>query len=398
MYTAYLDYLVAVLDNRKSIYNAIELLTDRAEEAEERRMGEIDSQMLKWALNLPEIKNAYENTESGIRNRKITGVKDDGTYYYTKVYTQSSYDEFRKAYDYARCLDLAEQGLIQSKGLTQSMVTEAFHNLLDAYKKLVLYTGDADFTQLLEYLAIAEGMINNPNATDSELGYTADSLENLETVYNSVLPVSVDKTIDCESQQIVDAAAADLLTAINNIVYNSVPKIVPAVEGVLTEITSADGAARTMGHIFGLKEGEGVTLDLIEVIGMRIDEGVGNKVTVEDSGKGTGTGAYLKGTVGNLEKFRFYAVLYGDLNGDTRIDGTDRTAVDLYVVQGTNNSAEPGDGGMGAIRFEAGDVDHSGGVDAADSALIELHYNYKDAEGNDYQIPQDEHSPVAVVA
>ena len=398
MYTAYLDYLVAVLDNRKSIYNAIELLTDRAEEAEERRMGEIDSQMLKWALNLSEIKNAYENTESGIRNRKITGVKDDGTYYYTKVYTQSSYDEFRKAYDYARCLDLAEQGLIQSEGLTQSMVTEAFHNLLDAYKKLVLYTGDADFTQLLEYLAIAEGMINNPNATDSELGYTADSLANLESVYTAVLPVSVDKTIDCESQQIVDAAAADLLTAINNIVYNSVPKIVPAIEGVLTEITSAEGAARTQGHIFGLKEGEGITLDLIEVIGMRIDEGVGNKVTVEDSGKGTGTGAYFKGTVGNLEKFRFYAVLYGDLNGDTRIDGTDRTAVDLYVVQGTNNSAEPDDGGMGAIRFEAGDVDHSGGVDAADSALIELHYNYEDAEGNDYQIPQDEHSPVAVVA
>ena len=398
MYTAYVDYLVAVINNRKSIYNAIELLTDRAEEANERRMSDIDSQMLKWALNLPEIKNAYENGESGIRNRKITGVKDDGTYYYTKVYTQSSYDKFRKAYDYAKSLDLAEQGLIQSKGLTQTMVTEAFQNLLAMFNQLVLYTGDADFTQLLEYLAIAEGMLNNPNKNDPELGYTIDSLANLESVYATVQPVSVDKTIDCEGQQIVDAAAAELLTAINNIVYNSVPKIVPAIEGVLTEITSAEGAARTQGHIFGLKEGEGVTLNLIEVIGMRIDVGVGNNVTVEDSGKGTGTGAYLKGTVGNLEKFRFYAVLYGDINGDTRIDGTDRTAIDLYVVQGTNNSAEPYQGGMGAIRFEAGDVDHNGSVDAADSALIELHYNYKDAEGNDYEIPQDQHSPSAVVA
>jgi hypothetical protein len=240
-------------------------------------------------------------------------------------------------------------------------------------------------------------MLNNPNKNDPELGYTIDSLANLESVYAAVQPVSVDKTIDCEGQQIVDAAAAELLTAINNIVYNSVPKIIPAIDGVLTEITSAEGAARTQGHIFGLKEGEGVTLNLIEVIGMRIDVGAGNNVTVEDSGKGTGTGAYLKGTVGNLEKFRFYAVLYGDINGDTRIDGTDRTAIDLYIVQGTNNSAEPYEGGMGAIRFEAGDVDHNGSVDAADSALIELHYNYGDEEG-EYEIPQDEHSPVAVVA
>ncbi len=399
MYSAFVDYMKALTQNRKNLYNTIELMTDRAEEAAERRSdNKIDSQMLKWALALPEIKNAYENSDSGIRNRKITGVKDDGTYYYTKVYTQTSYDEFRKAYDYARCLDLAEQGLIQSKGLTQSMVTKAFQNLLATYKKLVIYTGDADMSQLLEYLAIAEGMINNPNKNHIELGYSADSLANLEAVYATVLPVSVDKTIDCEGQQIVDAAAAELLTAINNIAYNSVPKIIPALEGVLTEITSAQGASRTMGHIYGLKEGEGVTLDLVEVIGMRIDEGVGNKVTVEDSGKGTGTGAYLKGTIGNLEQFRFYAVLYGDLNGDTRIDGTDRTAVDLYVVQGTNNSAEENQGGMGAIRFEAADVDHSGSVDASDSALIELHYNYKDAEGNDYKIPQDQHSPVAVVA
>ncbi len=399
MYTAFVDYMKTLVDNRKSVYNAIELLTDRAEEAAERRTNnKINTQMLKWALNLPAIKNAYENGESGIRNRKITGVKDDGTYYYTKVYTQSSYEAFRKAYDFAKNLDLAEQGLIQSQGLTQSVVTQAFQNLLAMFNVLIEYTGDADRTQLLEYLAIAESMINNPNRDDLELGYTLDSITNLESVYNTVLPVSTDESIDCEGQQIVDAAAADLLTAINNIVYNSVPKIAPIIEGVITQVTSAPGAARTQGHIFGLKEGEGITIDLIEVIGMRIDEGVGNKVTVEDSGKGTGTGAYFRGTVGNLEKFRFYAVLYGDLNGDTRIDGTDRTAVDLYIIQGVNNNAEPDQGGMGAIRYEAADVDRSGSVDAADSALIELHYNYEDESGNEYKIPQDEHSPVAVVA
>ena len=48
---------------------------------------------------------------------------------------------------------------------------------------------------------------------------------------------------------------------------------------------------------------------------------------------------------------------------------------------------------MGAIKFEAGDVNHNGIVDAEDSALIELHYNYND--NADYEITQGEHGPSA---
>lgn len=398
MYKSYVEYMSTMYHNRKSLYNKFDMISDRGEEAAEARTNnKIDTTMLKWALNHADIKNAYKNSESKIRNYKVTGVKEDGSYYYTKVYTQSTYDEFRKAYDYADCLNQASTGAIQTTGLTQSMVTYAFKNLLSTYNLLVDYTGDADWTQLEEYINFAQGVLDDPNRNDDELGYEADSLANLETVLGSANAVYADKTIDCERQQEVDAAAAELLTAINNLVYNSVPKIIPAVEGILTEKTSADGAARTQGHIFGLSEGEGITLDLIDVIGMRIDPGAGNNVTVEDSGKGTGTGAFFKGTVGNLEKFRFYAVLYGDINGDTRIDGTDRTAIDLYVLQGANNAADPSAGGMGAIRFEAGDVNHNGVVDAEDSAIIENHYNYN-ANVDIEEIDQGTHSPTAQAA
>ena len=393
MYTSYIEYMSTMTANRKTVYNRFDYISDRAEEAASLRTNNrIDTTMLKWALTHADIANAYKNSESKIRNYKISGVKDDGSYYYTKVYTQSTYDEFRKAYDYADCLNQASTGAIQTTGLTQSMVTAAFQNLLDTYGKLVLYTGDADWTQLDEYIAYATGVKEDPNNLHEELGYSEDSLNNLITELTAAQTVRADSTIDCERQQDVDAAAAALLTAINNLVHNSVPKIIPSIEGVLTEITSADGAARTMGHVFGLKEGEGITLDLIDVIGMRIDEGVGNAVTVEDSGKGVGTGAYYKGTVGNLEKFRFYAVLYGDINGDTRIDGTDRTAIDLYVLQGVNNSADPSNGGMGAIKFEAGDVNHNGVVDAEDSVIIENHYNYNENLDVD-KITQNTHSP-----
>ena len=393
MYNGYVKYMSSLTQNRKTIYNKIDYISDCMEAASELRANNnIDTTMLKWALNQADIANAYKNTESKVRNYKVTGIKDDGSYYYSKVYTQSTYDAFRKAYDYADCLNQASTGAIQAYGLTQGMVTEAFQNLLAMYGQLVQYTGDADWTQLEEYLNYAIGVRDNPDNLHAETGFTQESLDNLLAELVKAEAVYADTTIDCERQQDVDAAAADLLTAINNLVFNSVPKIAPIVEGILTHVTSAEGATRTQGHIFGLKEGEGISLELIEIIGMRIDEGVGNKVTVEDSGKGTGTGAYFKGTVGNLERFRFYAVLYGDINGDTRIDGTDRTAIDLYVLQGSNNSADPSAGGMGAIKFEAGDVNHNGIVDAEDSALIELHYNYDNAEN---KIEQGEHGPSA---
>ncbi len=394
MYKSYVEYMSTMTANRKTLYNTIDYISDRAEAAASLRTNDkIDTTMLKWALTLPEISNAYRNKESNLLNWKVTGIKDDGTYYYTKAYTQTTYDEFCRAYNYADCLNQASTGAIQSAGLTQSMVTAALQALLSAYNKLVEYTGDADWTQLDEYIAFAKGVYEDPNKFDEELGYSVESYNNLIAEWEAAKLIREDTTIDCERQQDVDAAAAALLAAINNLVYNSVPKILPSVDSVFTETTSATGANRTQGYVFGLVEGQGITLDLVDVIGMRIDEGIGNAVTVEDSGKGTGTGAYYKGTIGNLEKFRFYAVLYGDLNGDTRIDGTDRTALDLFILQGTNNSAEPSSGGMGAIKFEAGDANHDGVVDANDSLCIEHHYNYSDDE--DYKILQNKNEVVA---
>lgn len=398
MYKSYVEYMSTMSQNRKTLYNKIDYISDRAEEAADLRTGKIDTTMLKWALTHASIKEAYSNTASGIRNRKITGVRTDGVadYYYVKVYTQSTYDAFRKAYDYADYLNQASTGKVQAYGLTQSMVTEAFKNLLATFGQLVEYTGDADWTQLDEYIAFATGVKNDPNKNHETLGYTTESYDKLVSELDSAILVRNDANLDCESQQTVDAAAAKLLAAINNLVYNSVPTIQPIIDTIKSQTTSVPGAARTQGYVFGLKEGEGITKELVNVIGMRIDEGVGNAITVEDSGKGNGTGAYYKGTVGNVEKFRFYAVLYGDLNGDTRIDGTDRTTLDLYILQGVNNSADPSAGGMGSIKFEAGDVNHDGSVTAEDSTIIELHYNYEDDQ--EFQITQDTNSPTAVTA
>ena len=46
---------------------------------------------------------------------------------------------------------------------------------------------------------------------------------------------------------------------------------------------------------------------------------------------------------------------------------------------------------MGAVKFEAADVNHDGVVTAEDAQAVENHYNYVEA------ISQDTHSPIAQV-
>lgn len=385
MYKSYVEYMETLYYNRKSLYNAIDLISDRAEQAYSFRNGNIDTTMIKWAL--AHTADAYK-TEYGYRNGTFNGVVDGVAKYDKKVYTTKSYDRFQKAYDYCESLNLASTGVISAVGLTQSMVSKAFAELMEAYKNLEFHKGDADFTQLDEYIAFAISVRDDENKDHATLGYTTESYNNLVAELVEAMAVRNDPLLnDYDRQDDVDQAASELLAKINSLVYNSLPMIKPAtgVDNVDTVVTSEGN--RTIGHVFGLAEGTGIEEGLVEVIGMRIDESVGNKIEIQQSGRGTGTGAYYKGSIGNIEKFRFYAVIYGDINGDTRIDGTDRTALELAILLNENNSAETG--GMGAVKFEAGDVNHDGVVSAEDAQAVENHYNYVE------RIDQAEHSPVA---
>ena len=388
IYTAYTLFVKTMFTNRKSLYNHIDHISDRAEQANEYRVTDytrIDVTTLEWALD--HVSEAYKS-KFGLRNAILVN-SGNGELKPYPVYTTSSYNNFREAYDYAESLRKAQRGEITATGVTQSMVSYAYQGLMDAFNNLVLYTGDADFTQLLNYIAIATDIKNDPNKDDAELGYTADSYNALVAELAEAIIVSQDKTIDCESQDKVDKAAAELYEKINALVYNTVPSLKSAIDGdgndVVETIVTSEGA-RVIGHIFGLTVGEGVSIEDIEVVGMRIEEGVGNSIGLTDSGRGYGTGAYITGKVSSIEKFRFYAIVYGDINGDAMIDGTDRSAIELNMLQGTNNNAD-----MGSVKFEAADVNHDGFVNASDANTIEQYYNYNP----DAVIEQGTHNTVA---
>lgn len=382
IHKSYESYVEQLYADRKSIFNMIDLIGYRYERAESNRLQTADITMLKWIKDMSA--SAYKEEKTKLRNYMYTGDVDltTGELTMTKIYTSGSYADFKEAYDYAESIidAVGKDTMAEEDEFTQSLITEAYYGLLKAYLALVDYTGSASWEQLDYYMEIAYSIITDENKLDAVLGYEEAGLNVLDSTYAEADTLRNDPDVDDERQTEVDNMAAALRQAINALVYKTAPSLTNAAN-TTTDFhqTSEDGATRLVGQIFGLTEGVGAVLDIVELVGMRIDEGAGNTLTITGSGKGAGTGAYYSGRVGNSERFRYYAVLYGDINGDTRIDGTDATALELYTALGTLDS-------MGSTKYEAADADHDGKVDEFDVAEIVDHYTFVES------IEQTKHS------
>jgi hypothetical protein len=159
---------------------------------------------------------------------------------------------------------------------------------------------------------------------------------------------------------------------IKNLQYISDPDItIPSNSNKFKHQTSKEydnkGNAYTYGWIFGLKEGEEISVDDVTLVGMIVNETKGDYIVVEESALGSGTGTKVDGYIDRDVRFSYKCILYGDVNGDARIDGTDWAKVSYYVL--TKNMAEE-------HIMEAANADHQKGLTVADADLIKAHYNY----------------------
>lgn len=410
-HNGYMTYVENLYANRVRLYDEIDELSWRIEKAEDGRKSTADTTVLKWVLDL----TANDYQDSVTRKRNVIFVKDEATgkNVESKAFTTSSYLAFRDAYDYANDLyDACSDANILALGITQSMVTAAYKGLLSAWQKLVEFTGFADWTQIDNYVAIAESILNDPYINDPDFGVASglteletalkdayvytDNLENPDTAYD--LNKNSKGTWDSEVQAAIDSAAALLNQAIQNITYNKKPGVLFDPEAD-SEIKIQDTRYENQiqyAHIYGLTEGVGfgdgtLTIDeVLDMLGLKVTgmtvDGTTSTVSRTNSTRGSGTDARIDGRYQNFLRFRYFAVLYGDINGDTRVDGTDAAALNLYIAKGENTSSI-----MGEAKYEAADVTHDGGVDAEDVQAIINHYSL--VEGA--EIVQDEHSPVA---
>ena len=300
------------------------------------------------------------NSENG-RNK----VVDPQNGVLINKYSTKTFDAFQRAYDYA----LALSTLINTNancGLPQSMVSEAYYKLLDTLFNLKLAGGLANWTALTNYINMATDILNGDlglNADDS-IGYTKASLLNLQAELNDAITFKNENvaTLDDEeeSQELVDQAARDLYKLINALAFPEgvTPDIVinPDYNGDVQINNYGAGSSITYGIITGLIENvgfnDGDQGDYFIRTGYTYDESIGNDYRYYGSGQGSGTGASIVGRVLTNEKFRYYAVLFGDINGDARIDNTDSMLVNMYVSQ--NRTGE-----LAVYKKVASDVDNS---------------------------------------
>ena len=396
-YNCYVDYISTLYQNRRSLYNQIDNVSYRYEQAEATRSVPMQNSgdiiILDWALNY--AKENYYMFDAG-RNYRYTGQLVNGQPEVSKVFTSGSFGYLQEAYDYAYSLRQAiVSNAVATNVITQSMVTAAYQGILDAIRKLVIFTGFADWTQLDHYIEMAKDIVNDPNKNDPVLGY-ASGLDVLEEVLSDANSLRSDSTIDCESQDRVDAQAASLNEAIQSLIFNTIPSVLPTGNsGSVDTIAVSNANNRLIGHIFGLAEGHGMSDDMVNddgsltIAGMTLDESIGNEVNFSPSGRGNGTGAYFSGRIRTIERFRYYAVVYGDLNGDTRIDGSDAAYIQYVIANGKNTEAD-----MDHFMFVAADANHDNVVDASDIIAIQNHYTYADTNGDGKVDEQDKISQI----
>ena len=183
-YKCYVDYITALYQNRRSLYNQIDTVSVRYEQAESARSVPMENAgdiiILDWALAY--ARDNYYMFDAG-RNYKYTGKLVNGVPEVSKVFTAGSFGYLQEAYDYAYSLRQKIVSNAAANEVTQSMVTLAYQGILDAIRKLVEFTGFADWTQLDNYIAMAEEIVNDPNKNDPVLGY-ASGLDVLEEVLN----------------------------------------------------------------------------------------------------------------------------------------------------------------------------------------------------------------------
>lgn len=282
-------------------------------------------------------------------NETIVAISSAGTLVEGQ-YTTVSWAAFQRAYNFATLVNAQSATATTGNGYTlhQTKVDTARVNLIETYKQLVRV---ADYTQLLAELAIA--------ATKVEAEYTTDSWAPFAAALADATAVPLQMSNTLENQQIIDAAAAALHTAIMNLVAGEIEVVLEAIEpGVVIGLPGFPNLLAGLGLGFGAQG--------------YVDASQGGDVVFNDGPGGPGTGAtvdLLDSAMNIIETFT--VVIYGDLNGDANVDSTD-----AGILVDRENFIEPWNPVTQACFIKAADVNGDGNIDSIDAGLFADCENY----------------------
>lgn len=257
-------------------------------------------------------------------------------------YTQASWAAFERSYNFAVAVNAESATATDSNGdhiLRQTKIDSARYNLVSDYKKLIK---SADYTELLALIAQAQAL--------SASNYTDESWADLLVALQAALQVPLNMALKPANQDIIDAAAALLEEAIS---------LLELAGEILEAVIGANGAQSVVDLVNQYVYGLGA---LMPAEG-NVEAGQGYTATFHEADNGGfGTGSTIElNKLGHAPVF-FTVIVFGDLNGDGAIDGTD-----AGIITDNENSLTTLDENW--LRLAA-DADNNGFVDGNDASTI----------------------------
>ncbi len=425
IWTAYKKFADNVDAMNKGLYNHYDELSSTTAAAEQSStLRAIDTTSLEWILNYtldayidPNIDSRQSN--KAMINKKVASRDESGNITTTTKYSKETFDAFQKAFDYGTELLDYLKGAYKTSGLNtgktklrQALVTKAYQEILKAYYNLKERSGFCDWDSYVKTLETAESILKGPLGFTNydavvagqagetpEYGYSVESLTNLYTAFKNATEFYNQNvaTFDDESQDIVNEerekvqsviddlkfkeaiGEADLVLVDDDIITEE-DKAVPEKENdaFIKHSTEKDGVKTV--YLTGLKEGFGLGYylaadgsavkfeDLYRPTGINIySETIPAAYNYSDS-VGDGTDSKLSLTVNGIPRVEYIAVLFGDLNGDARIDGVDKSNLEVRLMAKDFSK-------LSQAGLYAADVSNNGSIGYEDVALIYNHYN-----------------------
>lgn len=425
IWTAYKEFAENVDAMNKGLYNHYDELSSTTVAAEQSStLRAIDVTSLEWILNY--TLDAYidpnvdsRQTNKAMINKKVASKDESGNITTTTKYSKETFDAFQKAFDYGTELLDYIKGAYKTGGfntgktkLRQALITKAYQEILKAYYNLKERSGFCDWDSYIKTLETAESILKGPLGFTNydavvagqagetpEYGYSVESLTNLYSAFKNATDFYNQNvaTFDDESQDIVNEEREKVQSVIDALEFKEAvgeADIVLVEEGVITEedkavpekeneafikhTTDEDGVKSV--YLTGLKEGFGLGYYLAEdgsavkfetlyrPTGINIySETIPAGFNYLDP-SGDGTGSKLSLTVNGIPRVEYIAVLFGDLNGDARIDGVDKSNLEVRLMANNFDKLDK------SILYAA-DVSNNGSIGYEDVALIYNHYN-----------------------
>ncbi len=302
-----------------------------------------------------------EKLYSKVINDGYTNVNEDGT----QKYTTRTWDAFEKAMNFATKV-MDEYEVYEAQGLLgdyrQSKINMARRQLRDAIQGLKFNIGDADYSELEAQIARI-GDLSDPNL------FTDKSVQDVIDAYKKAVEFNAELKYDIDSQMVVDGVMTSLRDAIDNL------QAIPVIDFFDPSLNAVDHANK---YLYGLPEnfysaeeaemwGDDFYFYFTVYFGTPT---AGDTMTIESTDCGNGTGS--KVNIGTLQddgsvkvETQYTTIIFGDINGDSFIDGQDAVLMRAYAASMLRTGAST------KYILVAGDLNYDGIIGTSDAKMVE---------------------------